>query len=137
MIRDALFNHTVIPLAGRGLDAAAMRSKAVANNLANVQTPGYHRIEVSFEERLQKAFEKNELQDALKRADHGQVGNPKPLDVHPIAYRAEDPIRTGELNNVDIDSEMAKLAEAQIQFSANAKVVGNQMEQIMLAVRSR
>lgn len=37
------------------LDAYSMRQKAIASNVANIDTPGYKRIEVPFEEQLQQA----------------------------------------------------------------------------------
>lgn len=39
----------------KSLDAYALRQKAIASNVANIDTPGYKRLEVSFEEQLRKA----------------------------------------------------------------------------------
>jgi flagellar basal-body rod protein FlgB len=39
------------------LDAYSLRQKAIASNVANIDTPGYKRLEVPFEEQLQKAQE--------------------------------------------------------------------------------
>ena len=42
---------------GTLLDVAALRHKVIAQNVANVNTPGYHRLEVSFEKELAKVVE--------------------------------------------------------------------------------
>ena len=42
-------------LMGKAMDAYSLRQKAIASNVANVDTPGYKRLEVSFEDELQKA----------------------------------------------------------------------------------
>lgn len=39
----------------KALDAYALRQKAIASNVANIDTPGYKRLEVNFEDALQKA----------------------------------------------------------------------------------
>jgi len=39
-----------------GLKAAGLRGKVIANNLANLNTPGYRRSEVRFEELLSRAM---------------------------------------------------------------------------------
>ena len=46
-------NHT--NLLKTALDAYALRQKAIASNVANIDTPGYKRLEVPFESQLQKA----------------------------------------------------------------------------------
>ena len=55
--KNAIIKQTPIPIVAQGLDAYMMRSKAINNNLSNITTPGYQRIEVSFEEQLQRALD--------------------------------------------------------------------------------
>jgi flagellar basal-body rod protein FlgB len=38
------------------MDAYSLRNKALASNIANIDTPGYRRLEVSFEEEMGKAI---------------------------------------------------------------------------------
>jgi len=114
-----------------------MRQKAIANNVANVNTPGYKRIEVSFEGELQKALDPNRLQGARTDAGHMEIGKPNLLSLHPKAYRPEDPTLAGQINNVDIDMEMAKLAENQILFSAGVKFLQDRVSTIRSAIQGR
>lgn len=44
---------------GRAMDALSLRQKITASNIANVDTPGYKRHEVRFEDQLQAAQESN------------------------------------------------------------------------------
>lgn len=98
-----------------------MRLKAIANNIANVNTPGYKRIEVSFEAELQKALNPQVLTGARTDSQHMAIGRPDLGSLKPKAYRPNDPTLPGQVNNVDIDMEMAKLAENQILFQAAVK----------------
>jgi flagellar basal-body rod protein FlgB len=114
----AILDKTSIPVASKGLDAYTHRGRAIANNIANVSTPGYRRIEVSFEDQLRRALDR-ELNTPGKRTDsnHLFLGRPQLEHIKSEGYRVEDQTNPGEINNVDIDIEMAKLAENEIAFS--------------------
>ena len=105
-------------MASKGLDAYTHRGRAIANNIANVSTPGYNRIEVSFEEQLREALDK-ELNMAGTRtnSNHLFLGRKELEHVKSEGYRVEDFTNAGEVNNVDIDIEMAKTAENEIAFN--------------------
>jgi flagellar basal-body rod protein FlgB len=48
----SLINGSETALLGAALDAATMRQQAIAQNIANANTPGYRKIAVSFESRM-------------------------------------------------------------------------------------
>ena len=55
---DALFNQTNYVAAKSMLDATVLRQQAIASNIANVETPGYKRLQVakSFEAEFERAI---------------------------------------------------------------------------------
>jgi flagellar basal-body rod protein FlgB len=54
----------IVELLQAGLKAETMRQQAMANNVANIQTPGYRRLDVQFEKLLAKAIESGGEVDA-------------------------------------------------------------------------
>ena len=78
----------------KSLDAYSLRQKAIASNVANIDTPGYGRLEVNFEEQLQKA---QEMQSGS--------GNISDIDVR-INQTEEQPL---------LEDEMMTLADTQIR----------------------
>ena len=137
IFEKAISRHTSAPALLRSLDASAMRQKAIADNVANVNTPGFKRIEVSFEGELRKALDPNRLQGAQTAAGHMSIGRPNLLEVHPEAYRPNDPTLAGQVNDVDIDMEMAKLAENQILFNSGVKFLQDRVSTIRAAIQGR
>jgi flagellar basal-body rod protein FlgB len=133
----ALSRHTAAPAVRSSLDASAMRLKAIANNIANVNTPGYKRIEVSFEAELQKALNPQVLSGARTDNQHMAIGRPDLGSLKPQAYRPNDPTLPGQVNNVDIDMEMAKLAENQILFQAGVKFLSERGAVMRSAISGR
>lgn len=114
-----------------------MRLKAIANNIANVNTPGYKRIEVNFESELRKALDPRVLQGARTNGNHMTIGRPDLGTLRPEAYRPNDPTLPGQVNNVDIDMEMAKLAENQILFQAGVKMLSDRNSVLRSAITGK
>ena len=118
---------------GRALQAAlnglSLRQQAIGNNLANVDTPGYQATEVSFEGRLQQALavgEQSRLQ--LVSTDPRHLGGPQPVstELASVQYTTDSPVRN-DGNNVDVDREMARLAETQINYQAITELASNRL----------
>ncbi len=79
-----------------GLDATELRSRTIANNIANINTPNYKRRYVTFEESL-----KNEISNAKIEVK---------ID--------KDSIVREDGNNVDLESEKVNQAAASLQYNA-------------------
>jgi flagellar basal-body rod protein FlgB len=134
-IRSYLFGGTTRQLVYKSLDASAMRARVVAHNLANVDTPGYRRKEVSFEEQLQDLVKKK-VRGTTTQEGHLPFGKGVDLsEVKPKVYEAMDPTLPGEINNVDVDMEAAKMAENQILFNYAVRFAG--FDKYMSAIAGR
>ena len=55
--------NNVTDLLQSGLKAETLRQKAIAGNVANMETPGYRRADVRFEELLAKALQSSDDED--------------------------------------------------------------------------
>jgi len=123
-IRNYLFGGTTRQIVYKSLDASAMRSKVIAENLANVATPGYNRKEVNFEEQLNKVFAKK-LPGVSDQERHLEIKVGADIaKIQPKVYEPIDTSLPGEINNVDIDMEMTKLAENQMVYGFGIKFAG-------------
>lgn len=134
-IRNFLFGGTTRQLLYKSLDASALRSRVVAQNLANVDTPGFRRKEVSFEDQLQDLM-KRKLAGSVTQEDHLPFGKGVDLTkVAPKVFEAADQTLPGEINNVDVDLEAAKMAENQILYNYAIKFSG--FDKYMAAIAGR
>ncbi len=97
----------------RALDATWERNGAIAQNIANVDTPGYKRKTVSFEEELREAMESKDF----KKSDADKIEITVSEDNRNLNMRLDG-------NNVDIDAEMAALAKNTIRYNALAQMAG-------------
>lgn len=110
MLNTNVFDY--INVLDRAADASWLRNEAIANNIANVTTPGYKRQDVAFEAELRKALGT----DSCKSMDERVAGvktaalNAIPyIDNAGFSYRLDG-------NSVDIDNENVMLAENQLKY---------------------
>lgn len=114
----------------QSLMASSLRQKVISNNIANVNTPGFKKSEVTFESLLQGAMKGGKLAMVQTHPDHlpkRLTGVPKPS----ISLIGNTSLRT-DGNNVDIDAEMAELAKNSIYYNA----VAQQMSSYFSGVKS-
>lgn len=131
----AIIDQTSIPVASKGLDAYTKRGRAISQNLANISTPGYQRLEVRFEDILKEHLDEDKISGKRTDNNHMFLGRPELQNVKPETVLADDPTLPGEINNVDIDLEMSKMAENQIQFEFGVRFIQERMSAIESAIK--
>jgi flagellar basal-body rod protein FlgB len=108
MIGSNAFNY--INVLDKAADASWKRNEVIANNIANVDTPGYKRKDVQFESYLTSALlGDNSLDKRVADANLDSLDATVYTDSASLSYRLDG-------NNVDIDTESANLAENQIRY---------------------
>lgn len=120
------------------LDASALRQKVISNNISNVNTPGFKKSDVTFEEKLNQAMNldgsklglvaTNEKHFAF-RTGRSSVGSVEPE----IVTDGSTSMRQDE-NNVDIDIEMANLAKNNISYQTMTRLIGTKFGMISSAI---
>lgn len=111
---------SVTSLLERGLDATTLRGKVIANNLANVNTPGFRRSTVEFE---------SLLDNALRSGRAIKPGNVEPEVVEP-----ENTVINGMGNDVDMEVEVGQLVKNSAQSKAYMRILNKLYRQISLAI---
>ncbi|HHM23555.1 MAG TPA: flagellar basal body rod protein FlgB [Bacteroidetes bacterium] len=137
MFLQRIFQKAGVSLLNRSLDAAALRHEAIASNIANVETPGYQRREVKFEEKLRESLDTRKISGLRTDARHLPIGRERAMDVQPELVVDRSSENNSGVNNVDIDQEMANLAKNQIYFSASATLVARKFRGLKEAIRGR
>ncbi len=134
-LRGYIFQKPTRQLVYKSLDANGMRNRAVSHNIANANTVGYQRKEVHFEDQVKAALQLK-VDGERTNQDHMEIGRKAAIKkIKAFALEANDPTLAGEINNVDIDLEMSKLAENQIQYNYNVKFAG--FEKFLGAIKGR
>jgi len=137
---ERVFESQTQYLLNKGLDAASVRNRVIADNIANVDTPGFKRREVIFEENIRKVLQKSKNHDKLKVNDfrHMQIApSSHNIDVMPEIRTMEDLTYRNDQNNVDIDVETAKLAKNKLLYDGLGQSMSNEIRLLRLAITGR
>lgn len=115
----ALFDTTQLGLEA-AIRASGARQQAIAQNLANANTPGYRRVDVKFADALGAAMKDDDT--------HG-------LDAFTPAAKVDDsaPVRV-DGNSVDVDRENAESAKNGLLYESLVAVARTRQDIIRSAI---
>jgi flagellar basal-body rod protein FlgB len=122
---DGIFSGTNYLAARKMLDYADLRSEALSSNLANVEVPGYKRVDVSgeFQSELSKALENNSTSD-LESLKAKIV-----TDEKATSTRADG-------NNVEMDHELMEMNRNALEYDYSVKYINYNYDMIKSAISS-
>jgi flagellar basal-body rod protein FlgB len=116
--------QAVDPLA-TALSARARRQSAIAANIANADTPGYRAVDVTFRGLLEKAGAGPYL--ATTHPAHLQAATAA-AGGETVQLSGGAPRRDG--NDVNVDREMVKLAQNQLEYQFLARALGGKFRKL-------
>lgn len=103
-----------------GLRATNLRQRLIANNIANLDTPGYHRKDVHFKAALAKAMASGEA------------------DASDLDLRIVTP-RDGEVNDqgndVNLDGEMGEMLKNSGQYKLFVRMLSKIYQRMNMAIQ--
>ena len=113
MSRDMLSDVVTSALA-KAMDGSAARHRVLADNIANVETPGFQRKDVAFHDQLRAA---------LNSADNREKAMASLERVRPFTFL--DPARSSRAdgNTVDIEVEMGELAKNTLEYESSVQLL--------------
>jgi flagellar basal-body rod protein FlgB len=107
----------------------AARQRAIANNVANIDTPNFKASEVRFEDTLLTA---------ISRGRPGTTTNQTALNAAASRSSLIDSTSArGDGNNVDIDREMEMLGEANLNYSALTQLMSSRLGILRSVINGR
>jgi flagellar basal-body rod protein FlgB len=118
----------------KGLDAAQLRHDVIANNIANIDTPGFKQSNVEFESYMKEALGGGGFEAKRTRPEHitfdGEEAAPKVVVDDSTTMRMDG-------NNVDIDKQMADMAKNSIWYDTLVEKLNGEITRLKLAIDGR
>lgn len=126
---ERLFSRT--KLQEKALDAAYLRNETIAQNIANVNTPGYKRKTVAFEQYLNKALDENSFEGIRTDKRHIPIGQ---RDISEVKIEVREDYSSTSMridgNNVDIEAENADMAKNTIKTYTLVRSLGDEFRRL-------
>jgi flagellar basal-body rod protein FlgB len=109
---------------GRYLDLSSLELKLTAQNMANVDTPGYRTVGFDFAAEMKRS-----LGGPSEPGSNG-MGDDPAMAVGPVGGLLERP----DGNDVSMDREGMKMAEAQLQFRTGVELLKHEFTRVLDAI---
>ena len=100
---------TIVDYLEAGLKVSGLRGKVIANNIANLNTPGFKRSAVEFEKLLA------DVMDASRPTDPGKI---QPKIMHPDNSPTDE---TG--NDVSLEAEVGEMVKNSATYKAYVRIL--------------
>ena len=114
---------SIVDIIDAGIKAENLRQQAIANNIANLETPGYRRIDVKFERLLAKCLTSSEEFD-LDEVE-AQLFQPK-----------QTPVKSNG-NDVNLEDEVGRMIKNTLRHKAYIRLLSKKYKQIDQAINLR
>ncbi len=123
---DALFTQPDYLAAKRTLDAVALRQQAIASNIANLETPGYKRVDLapSFQQELERASASGDVQtlDELKPT--------LSVDTTAVAVSPDG-------NTVNLENELMQMNQNAVTHAYETQLVSSLLARMRMAITGK
>jgi len=111
------------------LDLSGLELKLTAQNMANVDVPGYRTVGFDFAEEMERSIGEvlAERKDDAKSLKSGSGVN---------VFKVDGLIERPDGNNVSMDREGMKMAETQLQFRVGEELLKHEFTRVMDAIHA-
>jgi len=115
--------NNIIDLINAGVRAENLRQKAISSNFANLETPGYRRVDVTFKELLDACSGKSES---------GEISN-----AEPELYEPRDTPIDADGNDLTLEAEVGHMIKNSLRHKTYVRLLSRKYTQIELAIGTR
>ncbi len=124
---DPIFQSDNYVLARKLLDASVVRHQAIASNIANAETPGYHRLDVApdFAEQLKAQLNSGELKSGSDSIQPRLADDPTARSVRPDG------------NSVDLEHELLAMNRNAVEHQYLTEIISQNIKQLKMAITGR
>jgi flagellar basal-body rod protein FlgB len=124
---DPIFQSDNYQMARKLLDAAVLRQEAISSNIANAETPGYHRLDIAPDFAQQ-------LKSRMAAGDF--AANADQIKVHLAEDLTARSLRP-DGNTVEIERELLAMNHNAVQHEYLTELISGNLKQLRMAITGR
>ncbi len=134
MIKTGLFDQEHLAVLKKAIDVYGRRHQVTAQNISNVETPGYQAQRLKFEEML--SHEQMRLRGYRTHRNHLPIGAQDLGSARDEIVAAVQDFDNG-VNNVDIDNEMTTLATNDLSYRMATRLLSMRYNVLRGAIKGQ
>ncbi|UOD35051.1 flagellar basal body rod protein FlgB [Deferribacteraceae bacterium V6Fe1] len=117
------------------LNVSSLKNKVIAENIANIDTPGYKAKNIDFEKAMQEYFSGGQKL-SLKTTDEKHIRGGSGAGFVSAEFRNSPSLRN-DGNDVNLDLEMYELSANGVLYSELSQLTGYQFTKLKTAITGR
>jgi flagellar basal-body rod protein FlgB len=118
------------------LNMRLLRHNLTSTNIANAETPGFKAKKLDFEDALARAVDIDGLKSmSTSNENHFNIGNGPISSLAPEIYDDPDGALNNDNNSVDMEKEMANMAENNIMYRAALQLINKKLAALKYAAQ--
>lgn len=125
---------SVLSVLQKGLNASSLRQQVIANNVANIDTPNFKRSDVDFQAVLGAVLGEKSDVLAMKLTSPSHIPGVVVGGGTGIVTDSTTTLRN-DGNNVDVDSEMSKVAENGLYYNSLTRAISSQLGLLRMVIK--
>lgn len=125
--------NQVIGILSGALNASSLRQKVISNNIANVDTPNYKPMQVSFEDMLQQELNGGSFTGLRTNEKHLVIGSSGEVPNPEIVQ--ENTVMSNSGNGVDLDYEMTEMSKNSLWYQSLAYGINQEFNLIKTSIK--
>jgi flagellar basal-body rod protein FlgB len=124
----------VLNVLQKSLEASSTRQQVLTNNIANIDTPNFKRSDVDFQAILGTALGENGGTLPMKLTSSKHIPGVSDVGGSGIVTDQTTSLRN-DGNNVDVDSEMSKVAENGLYYNSLTSAISSQFGLLKMVIK--
>ena len=124
----------VLSVLQKGLEASSLRQQVLSNNVANIDTPNFKRSDVDFQTVLGAALGEKSGALTMKLTSLRHIPGVADGSGSGIVTDSATSLRN-DGNNVDVDSEMSKVAENGLYYNSLTSAISLQLSLLRMVIK--
>ena len=133
MTVNRLFDNTT-NLLTKVMALRARKAEVISSNIANIDTPGYKARQITFMDQLQEALGEADTLPLVKTDTRHLPLSRTMSGVEPLMQLRETSLAGFDRNTVDLDKEMAALAENNLNYNAAVQMLHKKLNILKNAI---
>lgn len=136
-VMNTLWDDSTNRLVEKGMDYSALRHGVIANNISNVNTPGFKRSDVSFDSVLKSNIAAQKSSGGLAVTNSRHMDDSSGSSLSGFVSQTDDTMLRGDMNNVDISNEMSQAAKNSVYFQTLTQIASRRFSLAKSVIRGR
>jgi len=132
-----IFERMSVDKLAAGLDTASVKNNVIAENIANIDTPGYKAKDLKFFEVMGEVMGTGKKLPLARTDEKHLPPADRVADPSAFIYQQNNPSVRNDGNDVNIDYEMSQMAENSIRYNMLADMTAGKFTKLKSIIQGR